>query len=226
MQGKNPDLPPELVIALDFDVCERVTVASVTRDHLERLVETLEARVRDPEHRFAWKTSIHVWANVRKMFDDACRIRVLRVREDNPADKVKGPRRGGERAKQYLWPSEAARFMACSYVPRELRQFFAASTYLYARPEEIEALEWSDVDLEHGVIEIHRAIERVRGKKGEVKTTKTKRTQRVPIEATLRPLLVRMHADAGGVGRLFPNPHRPRPPAWRRRSGVTWPRLA
>jgi integrase len=75
------------------------------------------------------------------------------------------------------------------------------ATYLYARAGEVNALTWGDVDLERGVVHIHKSVDR---KTGDVKTTKTKMTRRVPIEPSLAPLLRAMHDETKGQGRVSP----------------------
>lgn len=176
-------------------------VRTVGRDALEGLVEKLDAKVRAGA--IAWKTAIHSWGLVTKMFADAsgAKRRDLRVRADNPAAGVHGPDRGARRAKVYLYPAEFAQLVAHPDVPLRWRRMFALTTYLYARAGEVNALTWADVDLERGVVHIHRSTSR---RTGESKSTKTGGTRRVPIEPALMPLLTAMHAEAEGVGRVSP----------------------
>ncbi len=196
-------------------------IADITRADLKALVHRLDERVRASSRgeladgrriRFSWKTAVHTWGDVTKLFSDAVDSKdpTLCILKENPAIGVRGPDKGKNRIKQYLWPAEALALMSCADVPLAFRRFYAVSTYLYGRPEEIEALEWSDVDLDHGLVTIHRAIERARhrGKmKGETKETKTDGSMRtVPIDPNLLPLLETMHDEAGGEGRLFPKP--------------------
>lgn len=177
-------------------------VTNVTRDHLEALVEKLDAR-KTGDGDYDWRYAVHIWGDVRKMFTDAARKRGLRVRDDNPAANVEPPRRGVTKAKQYLHPSEGLALLRCDRVPRLWKRLWAVSTYQYLRPEEVEPLEWKDLDLEHGVMHIHRAVDRVRDK-GKLQATKTKHARRVPSEPSLLPLLESMHAEAKGKGRVFP----------------------
>lgn len=74
---------------------------------------------------------------------------------------------------------------------------FAIATYLYARAGEVIALRWEDVDLDRGVVLIHRSFNR---ETGEVNSTKSDAARRIPIEPELRPLLEAMHGEAGGRG--------------------------
>jgi len=175
-------------------------IAKVTREDVERVVDDLDRKIlldtEDDEH-LEWKTASNVWVIVTKMFDDAvnAKRRDLRARSDNPAKDVKGPERGEAKAKQYLYPSEFTRLVAFNdeeKVPLRMRTLYAAAVYTFARAGELEALTWDDVDLEHGVIHITKAVDR---KTGEVKSTKSGETRRVPIEANLRPLLERLHAE-------------------------------
>ena len=77
------------------------------------------------------------------------------------------------------------------------------ATYLYLRPGELEALEWEDVDLDRGIVHVHRAVDYERG---SVKGTKTNRARRFPIEPALVPLLRAMHGETGGRGRVVALP--------------------
>jgi integrase len=72
--------------------------------------------------------------------------------------------------------------------------------YLYLRPGELDALTLQDdVDLEHGVVHVHRAT---CGRTGREKVVKTGDTRRVAIEAELVPLLEAIHAEADGEGKV------------------------
>lgn len=176
-----------------FPVLGALEIAKVVRLDLERFVEQLDNRVRASE--LSWKTARHVWAVVSKMFSDACRSKRLdlRVREDNPAKEVRGPDAGVTKAKTYLYPDELLAVVNCATVPIRWKRLFTLATYTYMRPGELEALEWSDVDLERGTIHIHRAL----AKDGTTKATKTKVTRRIPIEPALVPLLTTMKAEGG-----------------------------
>lgn len=81
-------------------------MAAVTTRDLETFVATLDDAVR--RAKLSWKTAIHVWGLVTKMFDDARRSKdlSLRVREDNPAREVRGPDRGHDKASAFLFPTE------------------------------------------------------------------------------------------------------------------------
>jgi integrase len=167
---------------------------AVSREDVERVVEDLDRRIALPaEHtdRISWKTASNAWVLVSKMFKDAmsAKQRDLRVRTDNPAAGVAPPEHGDRKAKVYLYPSELARLVVCATIALPFRVLYAVAVYTYARAGELEALTWDDVDLEHGVIQINKAIDR---ETGLVKSTKSGETRRIPIEPELRPLLERL----------------------------------
>ncbi len=178
-----------------------------TVDDMRKLSRSLDEEVRrasseDPKIRatgIKWKTATNVWGTATKMVADAARSKIdeLRVRTDNPAADVEGPDRGERTGKQYLYPSEFSAFVACSDVPLIWRRAVALAVYLYPRAGELRALDWEDVDLEHGSVHIHRAEDR---ETGTAKGTKTKHPRRFNIDPALLPLLAAMHEETGGEG--------------------------
>ncbi len=189
-------------------------IVTITRDDLKRLVVMLDAKVQrgftvdeaGTRKPFGWKTAANVWAVVRAMLRDAQRAKRvdLCVREDNPADGIAGPDTGARKAKAYLWPSEFAALVSCDRVPVRWRRLFALAVYTYARAGELAALEWTDVDLPHATIHIHRATDRAGD--GTTKPTKSDAARRIPIEPALVPLLSAMHREAKGRGPVFRMP--------------------
>jgi hypothetical protein len=77
----------------------------------------------------------NAWATFTKMCDDAANAkrRDLRVRSDNPAAGVRAPDRGSRKLKQYLFPNELLRFIACEDVPLAWRRNLVVAVYLYMR---------------------------------------------------------------------------------------------
>ncbi len=184
--------------------------AAEMRTHLKRLVASLDAKARDgfsidangKRRPFSPKTATNVWATVRAMFRDALRAKEpdLCVREDNPARDVAAPDGSARKAKTYLWPSEFLSLVSCERVPMRWRRLFAVAVYTYTRAGELAALEWGDVDLDHGAIHVHRAKDETRKR---TKATKTDEARRIPIEPTLAALLSAMHGGANGQGPVF-----------------------
>jgi integrase len=179
-----------------------LAMATVTREDLEALVRSLDAKVHAQE--LSWKSAQNVWMLVTKMFGEAVRSKLpeLRVRADNPCKDVAAPDRGVSKAKVYLYPSELATFLECDKVPVRWRRMVAVAVYLGVRAGELDALEWGDVDLEHGVVHVHRALDRSRP--GKAKSTKTGSARRFRIEPELLPLLAAMREETGGKGTVFP----------------------
>ncbi len=186
---------------------EGKAIATATKDDVRAVVERLDDAVRAKS--IAWSTATKVWGLVTKMFSDACESKVaaLRVRAENPAKDVRGPDRGARKGKQWLYPSEVTALLARGDVPLRWRRLYALAAYLYVRPGELAALEWGDVDLERGIVNVHRAIE-LRG--GEEKATKTGTSRKLPIPLSLRPLLALLHEEHGGIGRVLRHEHRRR----------------
>jgi integrase len=166
-----------------------------TDDDFRRLSRELDAKVQ--RQALNWKTAWNIWSTASRMCKDACRSKLdeLRVCTDNPARDVAGPDRGAHTAKQYLYPSEFSRFVACEDVPLNWRRLVALAIYLFPRAGEMRVLRWEDVDLEHGTLHVHRAQDR--RTKG-TKPTKTKHARRFSIEPALLPLLRAMHEEGGG----------------------------
>jgi integrase len=163
-------------------------------------VEDLDRRIALPEgdaERIAWKTASNAWVLVSKMFKDAAgaKQRDLRVRSDNPAAGVAPPEHGDRKAKVYLYPSEFETLVGCAGIDLRFLTVYAVAVYTYMRAGELEALTRDDVDLEHGVIQINKAIDR---ETGRVKSTKSGETRRIPIEPNIAPLLERLcHGRSG-----------------------------
>jgi integrase len=178
---------------------EGKAMVAVTRADIEAVVEDLDRKARVGE--LSWKTGRNTWMVVSKMFRDACssKTKALRVRDDNPAATVAAPDRGVVKQKAFLFPNEFLALVSCKQVPLPWRRLFTLATYTYTRAGELAALEWDDVDLVHGIIDIHRSLDR---NTGLPKPTKTKETRRIPIEPALVPLLKAMHEESGGKGRL------------------------
>lgn len=183
-------------------------MAEITRDDIETIVRALDERVElaleDDSIRFAWKTAVNVWGDVTSAFDEAChsKDRSLRVLTSNPTAGVRGPERGDERAKPFLYPSELESLLACEGVPLHWRRLYAVGAYTAARSNELAALTAGDVDFVHMKIAISKQVDR---KTGKVRPTKTRRTRDIDIEMELLPLLRVLVAEAG-EGRLLRMP--------------------
>ena len=183
-------------------------VREIAREDLKRLVAKLDAKASEGfyltaagrRRPFGCKTATNAWGTVCALFRDAQKAKdvTLCVRDDNPASEVAGPDAGAEKSKVYLWPSEFDSVIRHERVPLRWRRLFALAVYTYARAGELAALDWADVDLEHGIIHIHRSLDSKRGR--GMKATKSEAARRVPIEPELMPLLKVMRAEDRGKG--------------------------
>lgn len=119
----------------------------------------------------------HVHAPLSSALSQAVKWNLIHV---NPADAVELPR---HKAKEIYAFSrdEAARFLA---VPNKYQTLFAFAIDSGARPSEVLALRWLDLDLDNATVTIQRTLQRHKGKGGgwyfsEPKTRKSRR--RVPL---------------------------------------------
>jgi integrase len=179
-------------------------MAKVTKAEVVAVRKALDARIEAGT--MSWKTAQNTWGLLTKAFADAVNSKRddLVVREDNPATGVLPPERGEAKTKCYLYPDEFAALVSCERVPLRWRRMFALVAYLYARPGEVNAIRWEDLNVDRGVAHIHLSADR---ESGEDKVTKTKTGRNLPIEPALLPLLLAMREEQGGenaTGRLVP----------------------
>jgi integrase len=194
-------------------------MAAVTRDDAEDIVRRLDNAIgvraayyeqhdeedeedTGPKPGLSWKSALNSWSDVTRAFDEACnsKDRSMRVLAVDPTDKVRGPDRGVERDKPFLFPSELAALLSCKDVPAHWRRMYAVAAYTGGRANEL-------VDLEHGRISITKQVDRNTGK---LRPTKTKRTRTVDIEPALLPLVEALveHAGEGRLLRMPPDEDR------------------
>ncbi len=176
-----------------------IAISRITRDDIEAVRDKLDRAQREwlrlgrGHGRLAPKTAANVWSELTSTFAEACssKRRELRVLERNPCADVQPPDRGDARRKPFVFPSEFLALVACEEVPLEWRGLHAIACYLYVRPGELRVLRWTDVDLDHGIVNISKAWDYPRA---AVKVPKTRNgVRRVPVESTLLPLLRAMH---------------------------------
>ncbi len=116
-------------------------INKVTKDDARRLSTDLDEKALGGA--VHWTTAIKVWGVATKMFRDACASKVahFRVLEAFPFEGVPGPDRGQRKDKQWLYPDEALRLLACPDVPLRWRRLYALMACLYLRPEELAVLD-------------------------------------------------------------------------------------
>ncbi len=195
-------------------------MTAVTRDDVEAIVQRLDRAIAERTRYYeelddedeeggrksglSWKSAQNAWSDISCAFDEACNAkdRTLRVLDRDPTDRVRGPERGIDREKPFLFPSELAALLACDEVPGHWRVMYGVAAYTGARANELAALDAADVDLEHRRISISKQVDRNTGK---LRPTKTKRTRTVDVEPALLPLLKAL-VDGAGPGRLLRMP--------------------
>ena len=193
--------------------------ATMRRDDVEDVREKLNEAVRlyyvegkATEDATSWKNAMHVWSTLTTACKQMCgaeRDAGLKVRSDNPALGVPPPRRPAgmkkkalTKQKRILRPDEFLALVGRESLSREWREVYCVLAYTYLRPGEARVLEWPDVDLDTNFVHVNKAWnyerKRVQGH------TKTGAPRDVPIEPTLRPLLVHMRSRAKGKGLVLP----------------------
>lgn len=174
------------------------------------------------------KTAVNIWSTATQMCDDACEhdSELIRCRGDNPAERVRGPKKSKTQETRYLWPTDVMTFLRHREPPILWRVVVAVAIYTYLRDGELRVLECGDVDLEHAIIRVNKAWVRTRkGRPGYVGTPKGGKARDVMIEATLVPLLAALKAGRPDGARLLPVFPSERDMArglrrWLRRAGV------
>jgi hypothetical protein len=71
------------------------SIATITREDMERLVESLDEKVARNE--YPWRSALRIWLAVGKLFKDASSSKnlALHMRKNNPALGIALPDRGG-----------------------------------------------------------------------------------------------------------------------------------
>ncbi|HKY40691.1 MAG TPA: tyrosine-type recombinase/integrase [Polyangiaceae bacterium] len=172
----------------------QLEMLATTTEHLRRVVESLDTKARAAEFpQFGAGSAVKCWTIVTTMCDEAVnsKIEKLRLLKVNPAIGVKPPDPPGDVEKQWLFPRELEKLLACKAVPLERRRLYAAATYCYTRPGEALALLWrAGIDLEHGMVRVNRAWNSRKKRFNEY--TKTEDSRHFRMEPVLRPMFEAM----------------------------------
>ena len=105
-------------------------------------------------------------------------------------------------------PQHAAALIAA--LPRNEQAIWATAFYAGLRLGELQALDWSNIDLDINLIHVERSWDRI---SGYIDPKSRSGRRRVPITNTLRLHLLshRLQQGDGGRGTVFPNSHGNRP---------------
>lgn len=162
-------------------------LSAITRNHLQDIVDRLIAEGRAPS------TVRNTLLPVRAIYRRAVsRDQVLA----NPTLKLTLPAVRAQRDR-VARPEEAAALIAA--VPIRDRAVWATAFYAGLRLGELRALDWQDVDLEHGLIHVEHAWD---AKVGLIEPKSRSGRRRVPLTSTLRGYLLahRLRQGCGGKG--------------------------
>ena len=161
-----------------FPIIGKTVLSEVTREDLEAIVLSLDEKVVRGD--IAWKTAANTWGVVTSMFNDAKRSKssALRVRTDDPTRDVEPPETGEPKAKQFLYPKAFLQLLECDSIwnasgqlvarakfARRWMRLFALAIYLELRQGELRALRWTDIEFDHWICSVHKAVKRVTGGK-------------------------------------------------------------
>ncbi len=170
-----------------------LSIRRVTAEDIRRMVNRLEVAV--SEGTIGAKRAFNIWGEVTRAFADACEANdpLVRVRDDNPCDHVRGPEKGDERAQAILRPAEIETLLVGTSVvegrddvPLYRRELYAVGIYTACRIGELRGIAPEDVDFGAKQIAIVKQSDRF----GKIKVrTKTRRARVVTIEPALMPLL-------------------------------------
>ncbi|MHB0876907.1 MAG: site-specific integrase [Anaerolineae bacterium] len=164
----------------------------------------LQSKLRETDRKDGkGKLSAQTILHVHRVLHVALRCAVeWRLMAANPMDGVKAPR--PERQQMRCFDvAEARRFLdGCAAEGAKWHALFAALLLTGARPGELKALRWEDVDLAAGVLHIQRHVQRINGRGFVLGDTKTAGSRRsLAIGGDLMALL-RKHRAEQNVARL------------------------
>jgi integrase len=141
--------------------------------------------------RLAYKSALNAWSCLRTAFRIACSDKgwaeAVRVRNDDPTQGVEPPDNGESKKRQWLYPAEFARLMACQTVPVERKRLWAFLAYTGLRPGEAAELRYKDIEREEGIVRVSRAYNVHLRVTGLTKTLSGERA--VPLEQAVIPIL-------------------------------------
>ena len=194
---------------VDCDHIGEKAMASVTREDIEACAR--RARRPDPRlrpqgtgrDRISAKTAQNVWASSPSPFPKPPTASAASCASSPPTQPSASARRsvGAPRRRSTPINAEFLAVASSCLIPLEWRELHALAAYTYARPGELQVLDWSDVDLKDRKIRITRAWDY---KNDRIKSTKTGEARTIPIEPQLLPLLERMRKRARGTGSWSP----------------------
>lgn len=143
----------------DFTAWAEVALSAATvsaySHHLKRFVTiTRNKQVRSlrPAHLTSFQRSWHEWQAVQRLFNWA--VQDAGVMKKNPFARVRAP--GRNQRKRILTPAEVVRFIRqCSPRPRA---YLLALRETLARPQEIRALQWDDLQSESPAVPLEESL--------------------------------------------------------------------
>ncbi len=178
------------------EVLGRIPLASVTPQHIARVLNLLA------EKRRSEQTRLHIYNLMRKAFSDA--IEIFHLLHINPVHRSFKPR----------LPQKEARFLAVAEVrrlllhvqdsPYEIAVWLGA--YMGLRVGEIQALRWEDIDLDRQVLHVRRSYSKAESVTRDYPKGRRQHSHRIPRELVTKLENLKLTATADLVAT---------PPGWR-----------
>lgn len=139
-----------------YPVIGRTPVAAVTLGDCERVMANLPKLNphRSVPTPMAVATRRHVAQVVHRLFGLAAYP--MRLIAESPLPRGFLPKLGAPKPKQYLYPDEEAKLLACTQVPLLDRILYGVLSREGMRFSEAVGLGWDDLDLERGVLRLDR----------------------------------------------------------------------
>lgn len=126
----------------------------------------------------AEQTRLHAYALLRKMFNDA--IELFEVIGRNPVLKALKPKVPVKEARHLTL--DQIRYLLESVKDREYGIAIWLQLYLGLRVGELQALKWEDVDLEEGILRVHRTFVRKENRLRDYPKGRRQTSRRIPVE--------------------------------------------
>jgi integrase len=170
----------------------QLRLSAITRNHVQDLVDRLVAAGRAPS------TVRNTILPLRALYRRALARDQVAL---NPTLKLSLPAVRGARDR-VARPAEATALLAA--LPAEDRALWASAFYAGLRRGELQALDWTSIDVNAGVIHVNDSWDR---KAGPIQPKSRAGKRRVPITSVLRQHLLshRLRQGHGGKGFVFPN---------------------
>lgn len=146
--------------------------------YLNVYLQSPEARLDGKSEPLGSATIVYNYRVLRSMFEKAVEWKVLK-KDDNPMKDIKKPKEDDVEEKKYYDEKEiAALFKALEEEPIHIRVLIMLAITTGMRRGEMAGLEWKNVDLDNGIINIVQTIPKFKNGQPVLKGPKNKKSKR------------------------------------------------